>query len=140
MELQIEKKILFLRGHRVMLDTDLAALYGVPTGVLNQAVRRNMDRFPDDFMFQLTREEIERISQFVISSGGYRTCDLKRQESLRSQFVILEHLGIAKCDTWNWENYGHGTLLSFAEMRGLGGAGGKRKGTTSAAGKGRGSP
>lgn len=67
------KKSFFLRGHKVMLDSDLAALYGVPTGVLNQAVKRNKDRFPDDFIFQLTREEIERISQIVISSGGYRT-------------------------------------------------------------------
>ena len=73
MELQIEKRIILLRGHRVMLDSDLAVLYGVPTGVLNQAIKRNKDRFPDDFIFQLTREEIERISQFVISSGGYRT-------------------------------------------------------------------
>ena len=73
MELQIEKKIIFLRGHRVMLDSDLATLYGVTTGVLNQAVKRNKDRFPDDFIFRLTREEIGRISQFVISSGGYRT-------------------------------------------------------------------
>jgi len=73
MELQIEKRILFLRGHKVMLDSDLAVLYGVPTGVLNQAVKRNKDRFPDDFIFRLTREEIERISQIVISSGGYKT-------------------------------------------------------------------
>jgi len=51
-----------------MLDRDLAQLYGVETRVLNQAVRRNIDRFPEDFMFPLTREEIMRISQFVISS------------------------------------------------------------------------
>lgn len=53
-----------------MLDRDLAELYGVETRVLNQAVRRNIDRFPDDFMFALDREEIERISQIVISSAG----------------------------------------------------------------------
>jgi hypothetical protein len=51
-----------------MLDRDLAELYGVETRVLNQAVRRNIDRFPDDFMFSLTREEIRNLSQFVISS------------------------------------------------------------------------
>jgi hypothetical protein len=64
----IEKKILLINGQKVMLDRDLAALYGVETRVLNQAVRRNIDRFPDDFMFSLTREEIMRISHFVTSS------------------------------------------------------------------------
>jgi hypothetical protein len=52
---RIERSILFYRGHRVMLDADLAALYGVPTKRLNEQVRRNRDRFPEDFMFQLTR-------------------------------------------------------------------------------------
>ena len=64
----IEGKILLIRSQKVMLDRDLALLYGVETRVLNQAVRRNIDRFPEDFMFPLTREEIMRISQFVISS------------------------------------------------------------------------
>ncbi len=54
---RIERAILLLRGHKVMLDADLAALYGVETRVLVQAVKRNADRFPDDFMFQLTAEE-----------------------------------------------------------------------------------
>jgi len=64
----IEKKILMIRGHKVMLDRDLAKLYGVETRVLNQAVRRNIDRFPEDFMLSLTREEILNLSQIVISS------------------------------------------------------------------------
>ena len=64
----IEKKIYLIRGHKVMLDRDLAELYGVETRVLNQAVRRNLDRFPEDFMFALTREEIMNLSQIVISS------------------------------------------------------------------------
>jgi hypothetical protein len=64
----IEGKILLIRSPKVMLDRDLAQLYGVETRALNQAVRRNIDRFPKDFMFRLTREEIMRISQFVISS------------------------------------------------------------------------
>lgn len=66
----IECKIYLIRGQKVMLDRHLAELYGVATRVLNQAVRRNIDRFPDDFMFSLTREEIKRISQFVISPGA----------------------------------------------------------------------
>ena len=54
---RIEKQILFVRGHKVMLDSDLADLYGVPTKVLNQAVKRNKERFPSDFMFRLTKRE-----------------------------------------------------------------------------------
>jgi hypothetical protein len=54
---RIERSILLIRGHKVMLDADLAELYGVPTKVLNQAVKRNKDRFPTDFMFQLTDAE-----------------------------------------------------------------------------------
>ncbi|OGP52366.1 MAG: hypothetical protein A2Y79_13930 [Deltaproteobacteria bacterium RBG_13_43_22] len=64
----IENKILLLRGKKVMLDRDLALLYGVETRVLNQAVQRNIKRFPNDFMFALTREEIRNISQIVICS------------------------------------------------------------------------
>jgi hypothetical protein len=66
---RIEKIILLIRGQKVLLDRDIAALYGVETRVLNQAVRRNRERFPDDFMFVLTREEILRISQIVTSSS-----------------------------------------------------------------------
>jgi hypothetical protein len=64
----IEEKIYMIRGHKVMVDRDLAEMYGVETRVLNQAVRRNLDRFPDDFMFALTRDEIMNLSQLVISS------------------------------------------------------------------------
>src|SRR5262245_53035427 len=53
----IDHRILLIRGQRVMLDSDLAALYGVATKVLNQAVKRNLQRFPEDFMFQLTEDE-----------------------------------------------------------------------------------
>ena len=57
----IERKIFLIRREKVMLDADLAELYGVPTKALNQAVRRNKDRFPEDFMFQLTRQEKEEV-------------------------------------------------------------------------------
>lgn len=68
---QIAHSIYFLRGQRVILDADPAALYEVPTGALNQAVRRNRARFPSDFMFRLTAPEEERlISQIVISNSG----------------------------------------------------------------------
>jgi len=55
----IEKKIFLIRGQKVMLDRDLAVLYGVETRTLNQAVRRNIKRFPKDFMFQLNQAEVE---------------------------------------------------------------------------------
>jgi len=76
----IEQKILLIRGQKVMLDKDLAQLYSVETRVLNQAVQRNIERFPEDFMFQLTEEEFKNLifhsgisnlkSQNVISSWG----------------------------------------------------------------------
>jgi len=75
-------KIYLIRNRKVMLDSDLAILYGVETGVLNQAVKRNIKRFPADFMFKLTREEMKIWkSQIVISNY-----DL----SLKSQFVTLK--------------------------------------------------
>jgi len=72
MELEIIKKsILEIRGKKVMLDMDLAKLYEVETRVLKQAVRRNMERFPEDFMFELTEDETHNLtSHFVISRWG----------------------------------------------------------------------
>lgn len=76
-EERITNVILLLRGHKVMLDADLAVLYGVDTRELVQAVKRNAKRFPSDFMFQLTVDEFTRLrSQVVISKpgrGGRRT-------------------------------------------------------------------
>jgi hypothetical protein len=69
----ITSKIYLIREKKVMLDKDLAELYNVTTGVLNQAVKRNIARFPDDFMFQVTKEEFDNlISQFGTSSWGGR--------------------------------------------------------------------
>ena len=76
----IERKVLLIRGQKVMLDKDLAQLYGVTTGNLNKVVNRNLERFPNDFMFRLTKEEFKNlifhfgtsnlVSQNVISSWG----------------------------------------------------------------------
>ncbi|MDD4888926.1 MAG: ORF6N domain-containing protein [Phycisphaerae bacterium] len=83
---KIAGMILLLRGERVMLDRDLAELYGVATKALNRAVKRNLDRFPADFMFQLTWEEaMSLISQFSISSSS----EAVGQDS-RSQNVTLK--------------------------------------------------
>lgn len=84
-ETLIESKIYFIRGQKVMLDNDLAEMYGVETRVLKQAVKRNIDRFPEDFMFEMTIEEAENLSrsQFVI---------LKRGQNIKfSPFAFTEH-------------------------------------------------
>ena len=79
----IEQRIFTIRGVRVMLDTDLAALYGVTTKRLNEQFRRNQKRFPEDFAFQLTAEEVSNLnSQFATPSSGVG--------SLRSQFATLK--------------------------------------------------
>ena len=78
----IQRKIYEIRGQKVILDRDLAALYQVETRVLNQAVKRNIERFPEDFMFQLTKEEVEILKSQIVTSSD--------TEFLKSQIVILE--------------------------------------------------
>jgi phage regulator Rha-like protein len=69
--ISVESRILFLRQQRIILDSDLAELYGVPVRQLNQQIKRNRDRFPKDFTFQLTAKENEALrSQIVISKKG----------------------------------------------------------------------
>ncbi len=83
--LHVESKILEIRGERVMLDADLADVYGVTTKALNQAIKRNLDRFPADFRFQLTPEELDSLrSQIVTSKEG-------RGGRRYSPFVFTEH-------------------------------------------------
>ena len=89
----IENLIQVIRGKQVILDRDLARLYGVETRVLNQAVQRNIERFPADFMFQLTKEEAELSrSQFATSSDDFPRSQFAtlndEQENLTSQFAI----------------------------------------------------
>ena len=79
---RIEQAILLIRGQKVMLDRDLAKLYGVTTGNLNKAVNRNLDRFPDDFMFQLTPDEYNSLRfQFGILKKGQHVFDILQQTS-----------------------------------------------------------
>lgn len=86
----IKEAIYEIRGQKVMLDYDLAAIYGVKTATLNQAVKRNIDRFPDDFMFRITEEEWElllnsdMISQFVTSS-------LSKRKKTAPPYAFTEH-------------------------------------------------
>jgi len=74
----IQNKIYEIRGQRVMLDRDLAELYQVTTGNLNKAVKRNIKRFPPDFMFQLTKEEFEFLKQSLIFQSGISNEELKK--------------------------------------------------------------
>lgn len=89
---RIERKILLLRGEKVLLDSDLAELYGVETKALNQAVKRNLERFPADFMFQVSKEEAALIlrSQIVTLNDEITTKPLETKGSLRSQIVTLK--------------------------------------------------
>ena len=93
----IEQAIMVIRGHRVMISSDLAALYGVEPKVLIQAVKRNIERFPDDFMFQLTRDEYRILkSQFVTSSdprsrGGSANKTIRPKIPLRKGDMATRH-------------------------------------------------
>jgi hypothetical protein len=104
---RIEQAILVIRGHRVMLSTVLADLYAVEPRVLIQAVKRNRDRFPSDFMFQLTEQEFGHLkSQIVISSwGGLRRaypCAFTEQGVAMRSIVVRNERAIAPI--------GHGTM------------------------------
>ena len=100
---EIISQIYFIRGRKVMLDSDLARIYGVETRILNQAVKRNVERFPDDFMFQVSYEELMNLmSQIVISSSktveNIDNSDLMSQISTANwggrrklPFVFTEH-------------------------------------------------
>lgn len=89
---RIERQILLLRGQKVLLDFQLAELYEVETKALNQAVKRNIDRFPEDFMFQLSEEEMKLVlrSQTVALNSGRSSNSKLKSDSLRSQFVTLK--------------------------------------------------
>jgi len=76
---RIERAILIVRGQKVMLDKDLASLYGVPTKALIQAVKRNPGRFPEDFMFQFTKAELEEWRSQIVTSNPKAKMGLRRQ-------------------------------------------------------------
>jgi hypothetical protein len=100
---EIEQKIFIIRGQKVMLDKDLAVLYGTETKVLNQAVKRNIERFPEDFMFSLTRSEIARMSQIVTSLKFSKNVNVFTEQGvamlssvLRSKRAILVNVAIMR--------------------------------------------
>lgn len=110
---QIERRILVIRGQKVMIDADLAALYGVPTKALNQAVKRNAARFPPDFMFQLTPEE----KQEVVTNCDH-LARLKFAKSL--PFAFTEHGAIQAANVLNSEqavDMGVYVVRAFVRLR-----------------------
>lgn len=92
----ISRDILVLRGHRVLLDTQLAALYGVTTKRLNEQVKRNAERFPDDFMFRLTRSEVEALNRSQIATGSQ-----KHRDPRFPPFAFTEHGAIQAANVLN---------------------------------------
>lgn len=97
---RIERAILVLRGHRVMLDEALAGLYDVEVKALNQAVKRNIDRFPADFMFQLTPEEARLLrSQTVTLEGG------RGQHRKYPPYAFTEHGAIMAASVLNSDRW-----------------------------------
>jgi hypothetical protein len=85
----LDSLILTIRGQKVILDADLAAIYGVPTKRLNEQVRRNIDRFPTDFMFQLSAEESLALRSQIVTLDA-EAPDAEADDALRSQFATLK--------------------------------------------------
>src|SRR6266581_6868255 len=96
---RIEKAIYLIRGEKVMLDRDLARLYDVTTAALNQAVRRNRERFPEDFMFQLTPAEVAKLnlSQIVIGSEKHRDPRLRPYAFTEQGVAMMSSVLRSKC-------------------------------------------
>ena len=86
--LLIKNRIYEIRGQKVMIDRDLAELYGVETRALNQAVKRNIERFPDDFMFQLTPDEFEQWKSQIVMSNSIKM-------GMRRMPYVFTELGVA---------------------------------------------
>jgi hypothetical protein len=115
-EITIKNKIYTIRGKQVMLDSDLAKLYQIPTFRLNQTVKRNKDRFPEDFMFQLTKEEFEiLISQFATSNYNVLNPENRpfESKSLTSQIVISTAERLKTQNNKVSENKGGRTYLPY---------------------------
>lgn len=92
----ISRHILVIRGARVVLDADLADLYGVPTKRLNEQIKRNLDRFPGDFMFRLTRAEVEALNRSQFATGSQ-----KHRDPRYPPFAFTEHGAIQAANVLN---------------------------------------
>ncbi|MBI1731148.1 MAG: ORF6N domain-containing protein [Gammaproteobacteria bacterium] len=94
----IERRILILRGQKVLLDVDLAALYGVATKVLVQAVKRNASRFPDDFLFELTNQEVRILRSQTVTSSSTQS-GLAKWGGRRTRPYAFTEQGVAMLST-----------------------------------------
>jgi phage regulator Rha-like protein len=112
----IEQRIFVIRGQKVMLDADLAQLYGVSTKRLNEQVKRNRDRFPDDFMFRLSSEEGE-----LILASRSQIATLKRGQNLKyAPYAFTEHGAIMAANVLNSVVAVHASIQvvrAFARLR-----------------------
>ena len=110
----IQSKIYVIRGQRVMLDRDLASMYGVETKVLNQAVKRNIERFPEDFMFQLTKGEYEILTNSILRSQIVTANieDIKGDSNLRSQIVTAKEFTMSRTLPYAFTEHGVAMLSS----------------------------
>lgn len=98
----VESLIVTLRGQKVILDADLARIYGVPTRSLNQAVKRNFGRFPLDFLFRATAEELDGMrSQFVIASDRSQTVTASKRNVRHLPYAFTEHGAIMAANVLN---------------------------------------
>ncbi|MFB3386195.1 ORF6N domain-containing protein [Flavobacterium sp. LAR06] len=95
----ISNKIYFIRGQKVMLDRDLALLYGVETRILNQAVKRNISRFPEDFMFELNKSEFEKMGLRKIPTAFTEHRVLMLSSVLKSDKAIQTNIQIMRIFT-----------------------------------------
>ena len=107
--INIESLIRTIRGQKVMVDFDLAMLYGVKTKALNQSVKRNIKRFPDDFMFQLTKEEWDVLRSQIVTTKQYENIELAL---LQSQFVTAKNISKIRTLPYAFTRNGVGMLSS----------------------------
>ena len=108
-KINIESLIRTIRGQKVMVDFDLAMLYGVKTKTLNQSVKRNIKRFPDDFMFQLTKEEWDVLRSQIVTTKQYENIELA---FLQSQFVTAKNISKIRTLPYAFTRNGVGMLSS----------------------------
>jgi len=114
---RIERAIILIRGEKVMLDSDLAAIYGVTTKALNQAVKRNVLRFPEDFMFRLTVEEVAELNRSQIVTGSQ-----KHRDPRFPPFAFTEHGALMLANVLNSERAAQTSVMvvrAFVRLRQL---------------------
>ncbi len=118
---RIERKILWLRREKVMLDSDLAELYGVEARALDQAVKRNMERFPSDFMFRLSAAETQSVREFQMSDSSQIVRSSKKHRGLTCRPYAFTEQGVAMLSSVlrsEWAVLAHIAIMrTFVQLR-----------------------